>query len=353
MAAARCLVLCLLAACEVRGSEPGGDVELGESYAESCSCTGGTLTGDELLLGVNRAVGLSSAFEPAVAAVPAAYGTGRLRPLALGYFMELADAADAGAGRRIQVGSPYRSFCTQCALFASYAATYGEEEANTFSARAGHSEHQLGTTMDIVDSGGFIGGPYDIPSAPADPALYAWLDDNAWAYGYVNSYPPNLADGGDRFASRTYAVTGYIPEPWHWRFVGKRTALVHRRLGERAGLRLSTHELVAALGDPGHELAGEVALVLAELGYAPADLEAPHPDDAAALARAGGGAPGQPAACSSQTLGHPVASGSCVQVSYAGCGLDLCAWFRCDDGQWSCAAPDSCPGESHPHATCQ
>jgi LAS superfamily LD-carboxypeptidase LdcB len=334
MTAARVALVTLVFACEVPGG-PTGDVELGESYAESCACSGGALAGDQLLLGVNRAVGLSSTYEPSVVAVPAAYGSGRLRPLALGYFMQMADAARAETGRRFQVGSPYRSFCTQCGLFASYAATWGEEEANTFSARAGHSEHQLGTTMDIVDEGGFIGGPYDIPAAPADPELYTWLDEHAWAYGFVNSYPPNDADRGDRFASRTYAITGYIPEPWHWRFVGKRAAEVHRLQGERAGLRISTHELIATLGD------------------AAADLEAPHPDDAAALARAGGGTPSEPPGCASQTLGRTVASGSCVQVSYAGCALERCAWFRCDAGQWTCAAPDGCSGEEHAHSSCQ
>src|SRR5688500_3931451 len=108
MTAARLLAVTILVACEVPGG-PTGDVELGESHAESCACSGGALAGDQLLLGVNRAVGLSSTYEPAVVAVPVAYGSGSLRPLTLGYFMELADAAAAATGRRVWVGSPYRS----------------------------------------------------------------------------------------------------------------------------------------------------------------------------------------------------------------------------------------------------
>jgi LAS superfamily LD-carboxypeptidase LdcB len=206
----------------------------------------------ELLVGVNRDVGLSDDFVPETISVPGGYGTRdglELRPLALGYFMEMADAARSATGRRLRVGSSYRSFCTQCALFADYASSYGEEQANTFSAHAGHSEHQLGTTADLFDEDDdFLGGPYDIAgSAAADPEIYAWLDANAWTYGFMNSYPPNDADHGDRFASRTYQYTKYIPEPWHWRYVGRAAAARHHDLHEATGIRVSCAELMDLL----------------------------------------------------------------------------------------------------------
>ncbi|MBC7836964.1 D-alanyl-D-alanine carboxypeptidase family protein [Acetobacteraceae bacterium] len=39
---------------------------------------------------------------------------------------------------------------------------------------------------------------------------YAWLNKNAYKYGFVLSYPQGNAY--------------YIYEPWHWRYVGKKLA---------------------------------------------------------------------------------------------------------------------------------
>ena len=344
------------------GGGGAGDVDLGQSFSETCACgAGGSLDSLDLLVAVNRQSALAGTFQAPMVVVPETYRStwNQMRPLALGYFIEMADAARAQIGRTILVGSAYRSFCTQCALFQSYADKFGSDYANTFSAHAGNSEHQLGTALDIHDPDGtFIGGSYDIPGVvAADPPLATWLDQNAWVYGFVNSYPENDADGGDRFASRTFNVTGYIPEPWHWRFVGKRAALVAHLIAQRIGLRLSSDELIRSLDDPGMQYAGDVAAAMQEAGFSRADLEAPHPDDAEALQReadaasggaGGGGAPG----CSSQTLGRTVASGECVQVSYPSCGLDTCAWFQCQGSQWVCTTGETCPGVAHPNASC-
>jgi lysozyme len=59
-----------------------------------------------------------------------------------------------------------------------------------------------------------------------------------------------------------------------------------------------------------------------------------------------------PAGCHSATLGTDVASGSCVQVSYAGCGASSCGWYACNDGAWSCTSQSSCSGETHPNDAC-
>lgn len=60
------------------------------------------------------------------------------------------------------------------------------------------------------------------------------------------------------------------------------------------------------------------------------------------------------ASCHSFTLGRHVAHGSCVQTQpgRAECGVGGCAWFRCDDGAWSCTATGACEGDTHPHASC-
>lgn len=62
--------------------------------------------------------------------------------------------------------------------------------------------------------------------------------------------------------------------------------------------------------------------------------------------------PTAPRACDSATLGTRVESGSCVQVSYPGCGMDSCAWYACSDGAWLCTSAGACAGEAYPNDRC-
>ena len=110
----------------------------------------------------------------------------------------LSDALSSGI--EIYVASSYRSFSTQESLKGAYTVVYGEG-ANQFSADQGYSEHQLGTTVDLITTG--IGGTLD---RFGETEAYQWLLDNAYKYGFILSYPENNGF--------------YIFEPWHWRFVG-------------------------------------------------------------------------------------------------------------------------------------
>ena len=58
------------------------------------------------------------------------------------------------AGARFSVQSAYRSYATQKTTFAYWVDVHGYAVALTESARAGHSEHQLGTTLDLRSYGG-------------------------------------------------------------------------------------------------------------------------------------------------------------------------------------------------------
>jgi len=118
-----------------------------------------------------------------------------------GYLYDLLDAAHDD-GIDLLVASAYRSFGTQAALKANYRFTYGAGTANSFSADQGYSEHQLGTTLDFTTKN--VGGSF-VGFEKTD--TYEWLNDNAYKYGFVLSYPK--------------ANTYYAYEPWHWRFVGK------------------------------------------------------------------------------------------------------------------------------------
>lgn len=100
--------------------------------------------------------------------------------------------------------SAFRSFNTQASLKTSYKVTYGSG-ANAFSADQGYSEHQLGSTVDFTTAA--IGGSF---TGFDQSSAYAWLEKNAYTYGFILSYPKD----------NTY----YQYEPWHWRFVGKALA---------------------------------------------------------------------------------------------------------------------------------
>ena len=117
-------------------------------------------------------------------------------------------AADArAAGSPIQLVSGYRSYAQQAATFDYWVGIGGYEEALRTSARAGHSEHQLGTSIDVTSEGG--AAPWDYGDWASTPAG-AWMASNAWRYGFVMSYPYGSFDR-----------TCYDYEPWHYRYVGR------------------------------------------------------------------------------------------------------------------------------------
>lgn len=112
------------------------------------------------------------------------------------------------AGINLKIISAYRSFGEQSSLKNSYSVTYGSG-ANKFSADQGYSEHQLGTTVDFTTSK--LGANF---TAFAKSESFKWLQENAYRYGFILSYP----DGN----------TYYQFEPWHWRFVGRDLAnMIH------------------------------------------------------------------------------------------------------------------------------
>ena len=103
-------------------------------------------------------------------------------------------------GANLVIHSAYRSFKEQMGLKSAYTQKYGLSKSNQFSADQGYSEHQLGTTVDISD--GKAGLSIGFEKTPS----FAWLQSNAYKYGFVLSYPKNNAY--------------YMYEPWHYRYVG-------------------------------------------------------------------------------------------------------------------------------------
>ncbi len=109
----------------------------------------------------------------------------------------------------LAVTSGFRRNELQDIIHRSYIELRGNK-AKDFSARPGHSEHQLGTAVDLTgESVSFRPVPISFGNTPEKK----WLKKNAHKYGFVLSYPKDKKE-----------ITGYIYEPWHWRFVGKEHA---------------------------------------------------------------------------------------------------------------------------------
>lgn len=118
-----------------------------------------------------------------------------------------------------QAISGYRSYANQIATFkqwVDYEISIGSspEQANLnagrYSAPPGHSEHQLGTALDILHVNCNIFGTGCMENLP----VWDWLAHNAYKYGFVISYPYNKE-----------AISGYVYEPWHYRWIGHDLAL--------------------------------------------------------------------------------------------------------------------------------
>lgn len=116
-------------------------------------------------------------------------------------------AAARRDGVELVVASAWRSLEDQRRLFTTYTRQYGERAASRFSARPGASQHHLGTAVDFAPVG---------PSFARTPAA-RWLFDNAHRFGFSLSYPEGLEH-----------ETGFLFEPWHWRYLGVEATALQR-----------------------------------------------------------------------------------------------------------------------------
>jgi LAS superfamily LD-carboxypeptidase LdcB len=108
-------------------------------------------------------------------------------------------------GLTIKASSGFRSYEYQKILLEN-AIKNGSEDANVSIAKAGYSEHQLGTAIDITS----LSINYDSASGNFYKTKESdWLKKNAYLYGFIQSYPLGKED-----------ITGYKSEPWHYRYVG-------------------------------------------------------------------------------------------------------------------------------------
>jgi len=117
---------------------------------------------------------------------------------------ELVAAAKAD-GVEMMIGSGYRSYSVQEFYYNNYVKTYGQAEADKFSAKPGSSEHQTGLAVDMaaIDQACYLEICFETTAAGK------WLAENAHTHGFIIRYPKGKS-----------GITGYQYEPWHLRFVG-------------------------------------------------------------------------------------------------------------------------------------
>ena len=117
----------------------------------------------------------------------------------------LADINDSGL--YLQAQSGFRSIDLQTRLYNNYVSRDGVAEADTYSARPGYSEHQTGLAMDLGTTSNQNIGDFEKSKE------FKWTKENAHKYGFILRYPKG----------KEY-ITGYIYEPWHYRYVGLEAA---------------------------------------------------------------------------------------------------------------------------------
>ena len=123
-------------------------------------------------------------------------------------FKKMCDDA-RNAGINFYAESGYRTYDYQEEIYRNYVYNYGQEEADLYAAKAGYSEHQLGTTLDIANTWTIEEGDDE----------YKWIDKNGYKYGFIF-----------RYKSSKENITGYKAEGWHIRYVGVEAAtIIHKK----------------------------------------------------------------------------------------------------------------------------
>lgn len=129
----------------------------------------------------------------------------------LAAYEKLYAAAVEATGQNVRIISGYRSYDYQNGLYTNrvkrlMANGMDEETAKITAGRttqpAGHSEHQLGNSIDLS-----VG--WDTSYDFGNTKVGKWITEHAHEYGFILRYPADKTE-----------LTGINYEPWHFRYVG-------------------------------------------------------------------------------------------------------------------------------------
>ncbi|MBR5015733.1 MAG: M15 family metallopeptidase [Clostridia bacterium] len=166
--------------------------------------------GDETVQLVNKVCGVSKNYKPANLQLTKYRATDRAEAnqYMVDYAANAMDAMIEGAmaeGYTVLVTTAYRSYSFQSTLYNNYVAKDGQAAADKYSARPGTSEHQTGLAADLTSA--TVG--YKLTKDFGGTAEGQWLSAHAHEYGFIL-----------RYTSAGEPITGYMYEPWHFRYVG-------------------------------------------------------------------------------------------------------------------------------------
>ncbi|WP_427137678.1 M15 family metallopeptidase [Psychrobacillus psychrodurans] len=141
--------------------------------------------------------------------LPSTYAPGESKE-ARAAFQEMAAEATL-SGYDLIAFSTYRSFDYQTQLYDRYVTNDGQDAADRYSARPGYSEHQTGLAFDIGER---HFEQHFAKESFGETEAGKWVAANAHNYGFIMRYP----NGSEK-------ITGYMYEPWHFRYVGEELAV--------------------------------------------------------------------------------------------------------------------------------
>ena len=156
--------------------------------------------------------------EPTGTKVDSTY-VNRLNKEVYAHFKKMQEAA-LKEGYQIFIDSSYRTYEYQQVLFDDLVSKKGLEYTLTSVAKPGCSEHQTGLAIDIL----FMRDGVLFESFEVDEPEIVWAMNNAYKFGFILRYPKDKED-----------VTGFMFEPWHYRYVGEE---VSRQMHEKNILTL-------------------------------------------------------------------------------------------------------------------
>jgi len=191
-------------------------------------------SGDDLLVLVNKQYKLPSSYAPKDLVKASKSGIRRgenyyLRSIVIPDLTKMINDAKS-EGVDLCIVSGYRSYQTQIDTYNYWLKMNNGNTSlvDTFSARAGHSQHQLGTAIDFSTNeiGDKLGDEFSNTRASK------WLYQNAHKYGFVISYPKGYEN-----------ITGYKHESWHYRYIGVENAKSMIKSGEILELFLRSYNL--------------------------------------------------------------------------------------------------------------
>lgn len=119
----------------------------------------------------------------------------------------------AMSGLTLRAVSGYRSVDYQRNLYNSYLQGDSQANVDTYSARAGFSEHHTGMAIDVFGS---VDGLNEFVTTPE----YQWVKQHGHEYGFII-----------RYTAPEETVTGYMDEPWHLRYIGTEHATAMKTQG--------------------------------------------------------------------------------------------------------------------------